>query len=605
MTDRKALALVAGIATLALTGCPISEFLVEEETIFGVPTGQRTATGDTTGSTSKTTKPGGGGSGGGGDIGETGKTPANVTFEAPLKVAALYPQATSVTVNITHAPHGILVLAEPHAETARTITVNWTGQGGFQQLEGYQTLSTARSESDQSAKEIELRRRFLERSSGTASLPGFQVANLTPRLLTGGNVGTKLSVKVDSVISFPMTVKASDLNGKESRQKFAILLDDADADVFSTSDGATLLTLLKNELQQQIFPTNRRLFGEDPTSSELNAVHAGQFERVKVDSDVTYIVISSKVNDAGRTGVLGFFNLADLLASNPYSPATAVSNQAKVIYLSAAHVRAARGSQSGRHDLFATLAHELQHLLFTWSRIQAVGLDGRIAENNSFADVWIDEGLAMFASAANGYAPEGAKASGQMSGHVRDFLNEAPAYSLTTFYSKRPEGHPTPADQWAGNPTAAYGMAYLFSQYLVDQHKEGIIKKILSSKSNLLDSGKGMTASNINPTGIVAAGLAADGGNFATFFGSFAAALALDGTSALAATPTATQQLYGISGIDLRKVRADGPLGVTNALVQPRPLGVAHLKPSSLTVSNSTLMLTGGAGLSSRLILHQ
>jgi hypothetical protein len=604
MKHRKALALTLGIATVGLTGCPMSEFAVEADSYLGLPTGQRPAAGDRP--SSQTGGSGGGGSGGNNSSGsgsgaETGTNPSSVTLQAPLQVQALYPTASAFSVAISQAPQGILALAEPTAKTASSLSVNWSGQGGYQQFNAYQTQATPRPPSDQTAKELALRTRFTDLAGQpTFAPPRFQVSALAPRLLAGNPT----AVKIDSVIPTAVTSKGGDSSGVYAngahRQKFAILLDNDDADIFMYSDGATLLENLISEIKDQIYPTNRRLFGDDPTATEAKKLGLG------LDNDTTYFVISRRVNDNGRSRVQGFFSMADLLYADPLSPATAVSNQAKVLYLSAQHVRDAKGSTNGFRDVCATIAHELQHLQFTWARVQAVGLAGRIAENNSFADAWIDEGLAMVAMAANGYAPQGAKPGTQMKGHVQNFLDEAPDYSLTTFYSTRPsETHPTPADQWVGNPDAAYGMAYLFSQYLVDQQGEDVIKKILSSTNHLLQSGAAVTPSNINPVGIVADAVKRDGGNLAVLFGNFSAALALDGTLALMASPEATRKLYDISGIDLRKIRASGPKGVTTPSVQPRPFGVAHLKPSSLTPAGSTLKLTGGTGLSTRLILHQ
>lgn len=606
MKHRKAWAAILGIATIGLVGCPSTIAGIEEDSYLGLPTGQRPAKGD---ALPETLPPGGssggfnsgGSNAGSGTTVETGSNPTSMSLSGPLHVAPLYPQSAAVNVTISLAPNGVLALAAPSLEP-NSVSVSWAIQGGYKAFSS-QGLSAPSPLSDQAAKDVELRSR-IARLSNPPRL-GFTTSGMPVRTL-GQNPS---SVKIDATYSnVPVVVRHVESTGVFSdgayRQKFVILVDQRDDTLlFGDSRGQTLLKDLADEIRLRIYPKNRALFGNDPSASEAQA------KGLAIDTDTTYFVISRAVNQNGASGVLGYFFMGDLLPDDPQRGGTSYSNQAKMLYLSASQVQEAkaaraRGSESGFNDFCGTIAHELQHLLFTWGRIKAVGLASRAVENTSYADAWIDEGLAMYAMAANGYGPEGTKAGIQVGLHAQTFLTKAPSYSLTTFYSSRPDGHPVPAEAWQGNPDDAYGMAYLFTQYLVDQQGPDIIGKILSSTRNLIKTGP-VTPENIHPAGIVADAVEKDGGNLATVFGNFAAALALDGTPALAAGPESFRNLYQIQGVDIRKLRASGPAGVTRSPVTPRPFGVSYLKPSGLDPSESQLKLTGGSGLSSRLILHQ
>ncbi|GEM_PF-3186239 len=619
MRQQRAWALVLGLATLGLAGCETSDLTIADNDYLNLPTGQRTARGDTL---PGTLPPGGasgngstdsGSTGGESPIGETGTNPSSVSLAEALWIGALYPGSSPVNVAISQAPKGFLALAAA-TDVVSPLSVNWAIQGAYQAFgsaPALQSLGQTRLPSDRSAKEVELRERLATISRPAMSR--FDAQHVPIRQLAQ----SPTYVKIDSTTpNVEVVVKHSESGITENgatRQKFVILVDKRDdATLFSDSYGKKLLVDLVKEIKEQIYPTNRQLFGNDPTAGE------GQVKGLGIETDTTYFVISRSVNndsnitDNGKgqeTSTLGYFYLGDLLSDDPYNGGTAHSNRAKMLYLASSQVYEAKVGMSMNdlsdfNDLCGTIAHELQHLLFSWGRIQAIGLSGRFAENLSYADAWIDEGLAMVAMAANGYGPEGLKSGTQVALHDRAFLEEAPLYSLTNFYAKRPNQHPTPAGQWVENPNDAYGMAHLFAQYMVDQQGSDIIGKILASTKNLKADGA-MEAANISPTGIVADALKQDGGNLAVLFGDFATALALDGTPTLAAGSTSFWKRYGISGVNIRSVRLGGPKASTSSPLAPRPFGVTYLKPDSLPTSSSALKLTGGSGLSTRLILHK
>jgi hypothetical protein len=109
-------------------------------------------------------------------------------------------------------------------------------------------------------------------------------------------------------------------------------------------------------------------------------------------------------------------------------------------------------------DYLGTMAHEFQHLINASQRVFATGAE-------EVEDVWLDEGLAMYAMEANGYGLAGD--GGVVYSHVDGYQQQPDAYSLVN---------------WNANPDqSAYGAVYLFTTYLVDRFGEGILKKLVTS----------------------------------------------------------------------------------------------------------------------------
>jgi hypothetical protein len=268
--------------------------------------------------------------------------------------------------------------------------------------------------------------------------------------------------------------------------------------------------------------------------------------------------------------------------------------------------------------LLGTIAHELQHLQYAWNRVKVLGSNGYRAEAVGGADIWIDEGLSMLATAHAGYGLD-AKAgvpdsfvgpSYNLAAHVSEFLSRPGDYSMVAFH----QNAKVSGESGTGNPAPAYGMAYLFTQYMVDQFRTkedpngtDVIKLILSSTKN------GMTASGTgkhDPLGIVNDGLARHNVKLSTLFTNFAAALALDGTEALDASDTTVRKAYDIQRINLRQspfplqFTFTGPASVNKVTAPPRPYGIRILDPGWLD-NPSTLTFTGNSNVATRLILHR
>jgi hypothetical protein len=142
-----------------------------------------------------------------------------------------------------------------------------------------------------------------------------------------------------------------------------------------------------------------------------------------------------------NTYINGFFNFADL-----YSPETgdayAYSNQAKMLYLDT------NPQTPGSEDFYATIAHELQHMI---SHFYAVN-------RGQLQDIWIDEGLST--------AAEYIYAQKHLQRHV-DHFNRDPYGTLqrgNTFFI------------WDDNAYVGdeYVTAYLFFQWLRIQAREDV-----------------------------------------------------------------------------------------------------------------------------------
>ncbi|MDB5097277.1 MAG: hypothetical protein JWM80_1698, partial [Cyanobacteria bacterium RYN_339] len=203
----------------------------------------------------------------------------------------------------------------------------------------------------------------------------------------------------------------------------------------SKEDAAALAAAFDNI----IFPTDTRLFGAFP--AEGVGGHANPA-----------IVITPQVSNNGATGTLAFFARRDLDAPDPADPARKHANHRGIVFLDAATLAAGR-----RGDMFASVAHEFQHLLnFHHKRKDAGVAAGE--------EMWLDEAMAVYASGACGY---GVSESRSVYAHVAGYFQRAYNYSLT---------------DWSRNPGASgYGMGYLFMTYLADRFGEELPGQLVMS----------------------------------------------------------------------------------------------------------------------------
>ena len=203
------------------------------------------------------------------------------------------------------------------------------------------------------------------------------------------------------------------------------------------------LQTIGSSFDQKIYPTDTRIFGT-PMAAKVNG-----------DDRVT-LLVTPAVGDYGQDTIIGYFTARDLYAptADPKNPLLQHSNQRLMLYISSLVVD--KGTES---DYLGTCAHEFQHLINASNKLFQSGSSGHTEE------VWLDEGLAMYAMAANGYGLDAD--GGVLMSHVISYQSAPSLFSLT---------------DWDVDPNqSAYGAVYLFITYLVDRFGEGILHELVSS----------------------------------------------------------------------------------------------------------------------------
>lgn len=210
------------------------------------------------------------------------------------------------------------------------------------------------------------------------------------------------------------------------------------------SDASTMagrVLEIANTFDTKIYPTDTRLFGAEPNPG--------------VDGDPhVVLLLSPAVGNYGTDTTLGYFSQRDEFVATPDAPPIFQhSNAQEMLYISSRIVLT--GSEE---DYMGTVAHEFQHMINFNQKVL-------IGKNRQSDDLWIDEGMAMYAIEANGY---GLRTGGRVLGdHVKRYQQEPGSYSLV---------------DWDGNPDGiGYGPVYLFMVYLADRFSESIIKDIVTS----------------------------------------------------------------------------------------------------------------------------
>jgi len=191
-----------------------------------------------------------------------------------------------------------------------------------------------------------------------------------------------------------------------------------------------------------VYPTNTRLFGSEPSPG--------------VDGDPrVFILLTPAVGDYGRDTTLGYFSQRDAFPADARADGpTARSNARELLYVSSQIVL-----EGDPEDYMGTIAHEFQHMINFNQKVL-------VGKNRISDDLWVDEGMSMYAIEACGY---GLMAGGEvLANHVRQFQAEPEAYSLS---------------DWEGNPEGiGYGPVYLLTVYLADRFGEDFIKEVVTSK---------------------------------------------------------------------------------------------------------------------------
>jgi hypothetical protein len=206
---------------------------------------------------------------------------------------------------------------------------------------------------------------------------------------------------------------------------------------------ATRVQEIVTTFDSKIYATDTHLFGQEPNPG------------IDGESRI-HILISPAINDYGANSTLGYFSRRDEYPTDPNGIAVLRHSNAKELINMAAGIVLTGSAE----DYLGTLAHEFEHMINFNQKVLLP--HGHLGE-----DIWLDEGMAMYALEANGY---GLRGGGQvLLGHVRAFEKDPGAYSLS---------------DWEHNPQSiGYGPVYLFTVYLADRFGEGILKEIVTAPS--------------------------------------------------------------------------------------------------------------------------
>lgn len=390
----------------------------------------------------------------------------------------------------------------------------------------------------------------LELQSQPGALPYRLMANAVP--VVGAklpfNVVTEFGAKENVEVGITATVKAVGAN-------VVVVVDDA---LLKAGKGSITLEARVAEMVQTfddiIYPLNTQTFGSEPKPG--------------VDGiNPIFLLISPAVGNYGKDTTLGYFAQRDCFLARGDGPkAIQRSNQKEMIYVSSRIVL-----EGSPDDYLGTVAHEFQHMINFNQKVL-------VAKNRASEDLWIDEGMAMYAIEATGYGLFG---GGQVLGaHVKAFQSEPSAYSLT---------------DWDGNPEGSgYGSVYLLMVYMADRFGPEIIKEIVT--------GKGIGIANLDEV------LAKRGTSFARVFHDWAAANAIDGLGVVA------DARHGYKNLRMRGVNGATILrGFSTQAAQPparlpmalRPYGFSLVEVPPVGLPRFTwLGLNGpGAGVLPRITL--
>jgi immune inhibitor A len=181
---------------------------------------------------------------------------------------------------------------------------------------------------------------------------------------------------------------------------------------------------LANEFENKIYPTDRKVFGNEKSPG--------------IDQDIHLTILYTK----GIGGVGGYFSANDTLPKQIDS----YSNETEMFYLSADY------TFLNDEFTYGVLAHEFQHMI-----------QSNIDPNES---AWISEGLSELAVELNGY---------DTGGFVYLFAGD-PDLQLNYWPGN---------DQ--GNSSPHYGASYLFMRYLYHTYGDEAIHELVSSSLNGFD----------------------------------------------------------------------------------------------------------------------
>lgn len=331
------------------------------------------------------------------------------------------------------------------------------------------------------------------------------------------------------------------------------------------------LNELISRIDNLIVPRDRLLFGKE---SDING--DGRFS----------ILLTDRFKDSGA---VGFFSAADLfprrLLSNPFS------NEQEILYATPVT------GQVSRHLLYATIAHEYQHLINFSRRIYEI--QDAVPE-----EVWLNEGLSYLAEDVCG---------------LGDDINGPPAMAAA-YLRSTPEASLTGPDIQGNMDTPEQrGAAYLFLRYFFE--RAGGVEGFETS-GNLQDKGGAAFTRGLTSSGL--AGQAnvekVTGMLFEEAFASWVGTLVADGMLGMKEgdfrydaprRDAITGQTVGIALRGERSVNCDSCRGqravitLDGPVYEPNPIGnwsvqggsARYFEASSWPISEARMEFRGDSGM--------
>lgn len=503
----------------------------------------------------------------------TGTNPLDFRLSGNVTVAPVYLDSGHTTFGLDNL-HGVLasVVAFDHP-AAGGVLMDWTGSTVGMAYRTQAAEAIAETGQDQTERKVRQR---------VANLPLEAVSSYRTQAATPVQVGSVrtfqfLDFNATDGTTYPVTAEAVYVSPSTGHGAFVVWVDQADKAIFQGA--GSKLDALVAEVRDRIYPTDTCAFGVDPTAAEAATMPTDH--RPLISDDYLHLVFSHRVDNGTLTtgdGTLGYFTVSDL---EPHS----TSNQAKILYLASSATSRSLG------DLFAVMAHEFQHLLFSCHRIETVGMVNHHKEFGAGTEAWLNEGLSMLAMQLNGYGPEGARPSAAILQQIGGYLNRPSSYAMLDFFSS------------TGNPTDAYGMVALFWQYLDDRLGDAAMRDF-----HTFDNTGTMFLANgdPSPTDLADQVLQRHGTTLKQMFSDFSVALALDDFATSSLTPAQLAR-FQISSVNLRKVYPGmvlrGPAQLSNgAAFSLRPYSVGFISRST-TSGHLDLSLTSAAGYHASLIM--
>jgi hypothetical protein len=201
-----------------------------------------------------------------------------------------------------------------------------------------------------------------------------------------------------------------------------------------------------------IYSTTRGIFGSEWTAGGGN------------DGDPRIVCCFLSTATLGSDGLFGYVDIADESAPRGQSFDGTISNGGEIIYLHAQPSSLSNFFQADGFDGYATMAHELEHLIIYNTKFAQQGTFPAGAQQDSPT---IDEGNATLSEDDNGFS---LTASGGGNSFIFDVIDyyETTAPNTNNFLSFSTSG-------------ADYGKGYLFFKYIQDQLGVATISAISQS----------------------------------------------------------------------------------------------------------------------------